>query len=162
MSEEVATIKAIPVQQYAGVRFSGKTAAKMAEEHRIMNGSLQATRGNNAPINLYSGNDTEYHFKHDIVDLVVGDTVVCDCTTGLAVGVVSSLNGEAGSSTRWLVQRVDMLAHQNRMERVAKRLAIRKLMDDRRKQLEDEALYRMMAERDPEMAKLIVQYYEEA
>ena len=55
-----------------------------------------------------------------------------------------------------------MVAHQVRMERVAKRLAIRKLMDDRRKQLEDEALYRMMAERDPEMAKLIVQYYEEA
>lgn len=32
-------------------------------------------------------------------------------------------------------------------------------MDDRRKQLEDEALYRMMAERDPEMAKLIEEYY---
>jgi hypothetical protein len=157
---EIATIQAIPVQKYAGVRFSGKTATRIAENERVYGGGGDS-KSDRTYIN-YNSNETEYHFKHDIIDLAIGDTVVCDCSTGLAVGVVSSLNGESKSSTRWLVQRVDMVAHQVRMERVAKRLAIRKLMDDRRKQLEDEALYRMMAERDPEMAKLIVQYYEEA
>jgi hypothetical protein len=143
--------KYAPMQKYCGVRFTGKTAQKVAGVV-----SQEATY-------YVGGNDTIYSFKHDI-DLQIGDTVVCDCTTGLAVGYVTTLTGgntvDKPISTRWIVQRVDMGIHKARLEKDTVKKEIRRKMDDRRKQLEDEALYRMMAERDPEMAKLIEQYYE--
>ena len=104
---------------------------------------------------------TPYTFNSDIEGLQIGDTVVCDCTTGLAVGEVVNFLAfdSSGKSSRWIVQKVDLKVHSERLEKQAERERIRGLMDMRKKQLEDEALYRMMAERDPEMAKLIALYY---
>lgn len=144
-----------PVQRYCGVRFGQKTAKAMLN---AQGKSIKDT----ISLDTDWTTDTIYTFKYDM-NLEVGDTVVCDCTNGLSVGVVVKIdmhdtNG-SGISTRWIVQKVDLEVHKERIAKDNKRKAIRCKMDDRRKQLEDEALYRMMAERDPEMARLIEEYY---
>ena len=105
--------------------------------------------------------DSVYSFNSDLKDLNVGDLVVCDCSTGYTIGSVVSIAqiDTSGRTSRWLVQKLDLTRHSERLALAKKQKELRGLMDLRRKQLEDEALYRMMAERDPEMAKLIAEYY---
>lgn len=146
MSEIALNTKPVPTQKYVGVRFTGKTG------QRVATGIANETY-------IPGGNtDMEYIFRRDI-EVEIGDLVVCDCGTGFAVGVVTRLTCGDIIPKRWMVQKIDIETHKIRLENDARRKAIRAKMDDRRKQLEDEALYRMMAERDPEMAELIKEYY---
>lgn len=98
-----------------------------------------------------------YSFRTDL-DLSVGDTVVCDTANGLTIGTVSDLEGNEPKATKWIVQRVDLDAHKKRLEKEKALNAIKKKMDERRKQLQDIQIYQLLAQTDPEMKTLLEQY----
>lgn len=106
--------------------------------------------------------DTIYTFKCDIPNIAVGDMVLCDTTKGFSVATIHNVDcyNASGRSSKWVVQKVDMDTHRKRVERDYRRQEIRARMDAHKKHLEDMAIYKMMADTDPEMAKLIAEYYE--
>lgn len=105
----------------------------------------------------------EYDFKYDKDDLKVGDTVVVDTQHGLQLAKVTTVIklavGERyDKATKWVVQKVDLTEHEARLEREKKAKEIKKQLEARRKKLEEIAVYQLLAEKDPEMAKLLEEY----
>lgn len=106
----------------------------------------------------FSSSSREYSFKTDLA-LEVGDQVVVDTSTGGAtLAVVSSIDGNYGRATRWVVQKVDMKAHRERIAREAKLLSLKQKMAVRREQLEDVNIYAQLAQQDPKMFELWNEY----
>jgi uncharacterized protein (DUF1919 family) len=100
-----------------------------------------------------------YDFKTDL-DLKEGDLVVCDTARGYNVGQVVGIKESSKSATKWIVCKVDLEAHQKRLEHEKKLAEIKAKMEQRRKKLESLQIYRMLAQEDPEMAKLLKEYEE--
>jgi sulfate adenylyltransferase subunit 1 (EFTu-like GTPase family) len=110
----------------------------------------------------FKGHPTEYIFSTDI-ELKVGDMVVCDTRYGLSIGEVINLEvseEQALKSCKWIVQRIDMAAHEARLEKVKRVGDIKRKMNNRKKKLEEEAIYAWMAKEDKEMAALWAEYKE--
>lgn len=107
----------------------------------------------------------EYDFKYDKDDLKVGDVVVVDTSRGLQVAKVTTITklaaGETYSkATKWVIQKIDLTEHNARLERERKAAELKKQLEARRKQLEDIAIYEVLAKEDPKMAELLEQYKE--
>jgi hypothetical protein len=101
-----------------------------------------------------------YHFKNDIEDLKKGDTVVVDTINGMAVGLVVGFEDASVKAEKWVVQKVDLEKHLERIERENKIKELKRKMEKRRKELEDIQLYVMLAKEDQEMAEMVKQLLE--
>jgi dolichyl-phosphate-mannose--protein O-mannosyl transferase len=111
----------------------------------------------------FKGSSTEYTFFTDLEDLKVDDYVVCDTRIGVSLGQVANLyvsEEQASKANKWIIQKVDMTAHEARMEKMKKAESIKRKMMNRKKKLEEEAIYQMMAKEDTEMAALLKEYKE--
>ena len=102
-----------------------------------------------------------YDFFTDL-ELKVGDVVVVDTQNGLQVAEVVDVDVDSSKATKWVVDKVDMEAHKARIEREKRLKEITQKMEARRKKLEKFEVYRMLAEKDDEMAELLKQYAEVA
>lgn len=100
-----------------------------------------------------------YHFLSDIEELAVGDTVVTDTTRGLQVGTVTSVSDTPSSkATKYIVQKVDMVKHEERKAKAKQQAELKKKMEARRKQLQENEIYRILAKEDEEMAKMLEEF----
>jgi hypothetical protein len=96
-----------------------------------------------------------YYFKNPIEDLEVGDYVVCDTSGGYSVGKVIGFKDSSAQATKFIVQRVDLAAHQERVEKQKKIDELKRQMEKRRKEIEDIQVYSLLAQADPEMATML-------
>lgn len=99
-----------------------------------------------------------YEFKTDIEDLHVGDYVVVDTSSGINVARVVEIKDYSNKATKWVIQKLDMTKHQERLEKEKKLKEIQAKMEARRKQLQELEIYRLLAKEDAEMAKLLEEY----
>lgn len=107
----------------------------------------------------FDGSYKDYAFKTDL-ELQGGDTVVCDTTHGLSIGKVVGFQDSSNLATKWILCKVDLEKHEERIKKEKKLKEIKKKMDLRRKQHEEITFYKMIAEKDEEMANLLKEYEE--
>jgi hypothetical protein len=107
----------------------------------------------------FPGSCTNYFFKAaDDVEWRENDYVVCDTAQGLSLGVIVDAcvpDKGAAKATKWIIQRIDMVAHRARMETEKQIQAIQSKLEKCRKQAEERVIYEMLAEKDPEAKKLL-------
>lgn len=101
-----------------------------------------------------------YHYANFEKDLAVGDT--CIVTYGadkIAVAkVVEFVENPDGEVALEVVTKVSMDDYETRVKSRAKAAELKAKMEARAKQLQDIALYQMLAKDDPDMAILLAEY----
>lgn len=106
----------------------------------------------------YKGNYQDYDFITDIKDLKPGDFVVTDSTNGYNVAEVKAIKDLTKKSKRWVVCKIDIESHKEKMAKQEQLKIIREKLEQKRKQIEETEVYVMLAQKDPEMAKLLEEY----
>jgi hypothetical protein len=99
-----------------------------------------------------------YSFFTDL-ELAPEDIVVVDTSNGPALARVDMMEkGINPKATKWVIDRVDMEAHEYRMAREKMEKELRKQLEKRRKELTDIEVYKQLAEKDEEMKTLLEAY----
>lgn len=106
-----------------------------------------------------------YAFKCGLTDkLLPGDLVVVDARSGLQITRVvkvvdRSLDTQAikqfNKAKAWVVCKVDMHDHKLRIQATERKQFIMQQLKERKEQMEEVAIYKMLAQTDSEAAKLI-------
>lgn len=107
--------------------------------------------------NTYS---KKYVFRNDIADLQIGDKVVVETQHGFSVGTVKSFLETSKIGTKFVVQKIDVEAHNKRLEREKKLATVKAKMEERRQKLQEIEIYKILAKEDSEMAKLLAELNE--
>lgn len=106
-----------------------------------------------------SGNSTIYAFFTDIDSLAINDDVVVDTQFGLSLGKIVETNKmKASNCTKWVITKVDLTEHKARLAREASLAEIESKLNARMKEIEKEMAFRIIAEKDSVMAKLLKEY----
>ena len=114
------------------------------------------TFGTNQPY----GVSKEYAYKTDL-DLEAGDIVVVKASELKLCTVVSIIedilvNAQiVNRATKWIVDKVDMSKHIARINRVERMDFIKNKLEEKKKAMEEIAIFEMLAKADPEAAKLL-------
>jgi hypothetical protein len=90
---------------------------------------------------------------------VSGDIVVVDVQNCPSTGIVVSRelsSMDLARACKWVIGKIDMTAHNNRLERERQLKAMNDKMEARVKSVEKYVKYRMLAQQDPEMARMYV------
>ncbi len=111
----------------------------------------------------YKGNPKVYQFRYEshTPELKSGDHVVVKSANGLDVAKVSHVimlpdHEDFGSrATAWVIQKVDMRAHDSRIERQARRKKLEEDIKARQEQLMSDYIRDIMAQTDPQMAAML-------
>lgn len=109
------------------------------------------------------GNPKKYNFLTNIEDLQAGDIVVVDTVNGFVLAEVVEYAEElkefgetfGNKRPKWVIQKVDVAAHEARLEKEKRLKDVKKLMEVERKKAEEKQIYRILAKENPEMAKLL-------
>ena len=109
--------------------------------------------------NGYSTNKT-YEYANFDPDLTVGDVcVVKSANHGFGIAKVEEILERNDIATqREIVAKVNADAYNERLANRAKAAELKTKMQERVKQLQDIALYKMMAENDPTMSEMLKEY----
>lgn len=104
----------------------------------------------------------DYHFLTDIEDLKRGDIVVVDTALGVNVAEVQEYVTKPYTEAvaKWVISKVDLKAHKQRVARERKLMKIKEQMDARKQELQDIQLYEFLAAQDDSMADLLNEYKE--
>ncbi|MNB69358.1 hypothetical protein D3C75_158870 [compost metagenome] len=90
-----------------------------------------------------------------------GEPVVCDTARGYSVGVIKSISDVKdnynGRATKWVVCKVDLQAHMERVQREEHARSIRAQLEAKQRQFEAQRMYNIMAQEDPEVAEMLAQ-----
>ncbi|MEG0579509.1 MAG: hypothetical protein RR490_06300 [Niameybacter sp.] len=103
------------------------------------------------------GQGKSYAFKNDIEGLEIGDTVVVDTRFGVSIAYVTKFLAESVMATKFLIQKVDLDAHKERLEKEQKLTDIKAKMEARRKELQELEVYQTLAKGDPVMASILAE-----
>lgn len=109
-------------------------------------------------------NDTNanrtYDYANYIPDLYEGDLcVVMSAQHGMGVAKVVEINHENDAPlSREIVCRIDPADYDRRVETRKKAAELKQKMQERAKKLQDIAIYKMLAEKDTEMAQLLAEF----
>lgn len=106
------------------------------------------------------GNGKGYAFKNDIEGLAIGDIVVVDTRFGVSIAYVQEFVVESKVATKFIIQKVDLEAHTERLEKEKKLAEMKAKMEARRKELQELEVYQVLAKGDPVMAKMLAGYAE--
>ena len=107
----------------------------------------------------YSGTKT-YDYANFDPELTVGDIcVVKSANHGLGIAKVEEIVDRNDITTqREIVAKVDTSAYDERVANRTKSVELKAKMQERVRQLQDIALYKIMAENDPTMSELLKEY----
>lgn len=110
-------------------------------------------------IKFEGGSNNLYTFRADN-DIYIDDLVVCDTANGYKVGQVVDLIPAISPSkiNKWVVCKIDLSAYRAKLEAEARLGVLKAKMEIRRKQLEQKAVYDMLAKGDAEMQALLEEY----
>lgn len=105
----------------------------------------------------FNGSEKFYDFKTDL-ELSVGDLVVCDTAVGYSIGNVVTLAPLKEVDYKWIVCKIDLTAHRQRLEKEANLQLIKSKMEIRKKQIDDSTMFSIYADKDDEMKALFEEY----
>lgn len=95
-------------------------------------------------------------------DVEVGDTVVVNTGHhGLAVAKIVTLDDSKLGKVRYnreVVCKVDLTAYEERKQRVARAAELKQAMDAKVKEMQNQAIYEMMSEKDPALKVMLDEY----
>lgn len=100
----------------------------------------------------------EYHYLTSEGDLQRDDKVVVDSANGLGIAIVEGYANHSQKASRWVVQKIDFTAHQQRKEKEKKMNILKAKMEKKRKALEELHIFQILAKEDEDMAKLLEEY----
>ena len=111
--------------------------------------------------------DDAYYFKTSVINLVVNDMVVVEDTNGyklmkvtqppLAKTLESKTIKKFNKATAWVVDKVDMAIHQHRIDSTDRKEFILKQLEEKKAQMEEVAIYKMLADQDADAALLLAE-----
>ncbi len=101
------------------------------------------------------GNEKDYSYLTDILDLTVGDTVVADTVNGYKTATVTTLCSSESNATRWIVCKVNIVAFKEKLDELKRKQLIVRQMKDRLDQVDLLARCEAAAKVDSEMARLV-------
>lgn len=104
-----------------------------------------------------------YQFSTDIDDLKKGDCLVVDTVNGPTVAYFVEYNDLPkfdSNKLKWVIQKIDMVSHDQRLQNEKRLNTIRDKMENRRKQLEEIQIFKILAKEDKDMEKLLNEYNE--
>ena len=109
----------------------------------------------------FKENPKQYMFKcYDAVR--IGDLVVVDTRLGFNVATVTEIEPEHRNypigDLREVVQVVDMAPFNERKAKAEKLKELKKKMDQKVKELQDLAVYEMLAEKDPDLREMLNEF----
>lgn len=107
----------------------------------------------------FPNNSKEYVFLTDL-KLEEGDSVVVDTRHGLTVAKFVDYTSEPFTSIglKWIVQKIDLKAHENRLRFEAELKEIEMEMEKRRNEIGELQVWRMIAREDEIMSKILKKY----
>ena len=117
-----------------------------------------------ASVRFPNGTNTDKLYSYALYDdkIQPGDTVVVKTGHhGLAVAEVAAIGAENAAPVKYgreIVSRVDLSAFEERRERGKKIAELKKQMDSKVQELQQEAIYEMLAQKDEGLAKLLTEY----
>lgn len=116
-----------------------------------------------ASIRFLNGNtDSTFHYALYDAEVKPGDTVVVKTGHhGLSVAEVVEIDAGNAASVKFgreIVARVDFSAYEARKDRAKKIAELKRQMDAKVEELQQEAIYEMLAEQDAGLAKLLADY----
>ncbi len=106
----------------------------------------------------------EYNFVTDLEGLVKGDKIVVDTVNGIQIAEFIKYDslgfGEEGKKmpVKWVVQKIDLEGHNQRVEAAAKVQKLKAMMEAKRKKAQELEIYEILAKNDPDMAKLVEEF----
>ena len=105
---------------------------------------------------LIDGNCYKYYtFLTSDETLEVGDKVVAETVHGLVIGTVKGYAIDNAKATKWIIQKIDMSAHEERQANKKRVAAIKKKLAARRKEIEEQEVLKLLAAKDEEFAELL-------
>ncbi|MCZ4246850.1 hypothetical protein BXO87_01740 [Bacillus sp. GZB] len=99
-----------------------------------------------------------YDFKNCLEGISIGDSVVVDTRNGVRAGTVVGFKNNSKLADRWVIQRVDLEGHKERLEKEKEKNSLKIQMENRRKELEELEVYQSLADNDKTMADLLNNY----
>lgn len=106
----------------------------------------------------FQGNSQVYDFFTDL-DLQVDDLVVCDTAIGFSTAKVAIIRDNASQICRkWIVQKIDIVAHKARLEHQKAIDQLMQQMNARKVEIERTMTFQILAKEDKQMAELFDQY----
>lgn len=111
--------------------------------------------------NNWGGKPKRYSYLTDIEDLKEGDPIIVDANGSYVVAYFHDYEA-TGRGTKWIIDKIDIERHKKLIDqeqayqaREKERQAIKQQMIARKNKLEEEAIFKLLAETDPVMAELI-------
>lgn len=92
------------------------------------------------------------------LDLVVGDKAIVESPSGFAVVNVIDVDCQNIKASKWIVDKVDFTAYDERKARQERLHDLKKSMDKKRKELDEFEIFAYYASKDAEMASLYNEY----
>lgn len=120
-----------------------------------------------ALVKFVQGVNTTKNYAFALFDdtVAVNDTVLVDTTNGYGVAVVNEIHGkvdyeELGCSlpTREVICKIDFTAFDERKNKRAKAIKLKKDMDNMVKSLQEIAVFELLAEKSPELKAMLDEY----
>lgn len=101
----------------------------------------------------------KYDYYTTLEGLKIGDRVICPTCYGFSIGVVCSTTQSATvMPTKVVTQMVDETSGEELAKNIERKNELRKQMMKRKKELEEETIWQLLAERDPQMKQLLDEY----
>jgi ribosomal protein L14E/L6E/L27E len=94
----------------------------------------------------------------DNIVLVSGDNVVCDTVRGFSVGEVVETKQYSNKATKYIIQKVDLTAHANRLRNKMEKEKLLIEMRKRAESLSEIDKFSYLAQNDGEMSKMLKRY----
>ena len=105
-----------------------------------------------------------YTYMTDIRDIQVGDKLVVEVSQDLKVVTVVQTEGLTpamrNKAHAWVVAKVDVQGHIDRVQRMQKAQEIRNILRERKEQVEESLIYQHLAQTDPEIGKLMQELHD--
>lgn len=103
---------------------------------------------------VFKNDSRVFDFKTDM-ELQEGDTVVCHTEQGLSVGAVVVLLDNSIKATKWVVDRVNLTGHQERLMREERKKQLIAQLRHNQKKLSEIEQFSKLAEMHPESKVLL-------
>lgn len=105
-------------------------------------------------------NGKQYVFKC-AEEVSEGDLVVCETSRGFGVGRVCSIEirkSRIEQANAWIICKLDLSAHLERLKTEARLNELKSQMLERKKELDEEMIFMLLAEKDPSMKAMLEEF----
>ena len=149
--------KVNPASQYGQFYFEPKQLDIINEKETIiMTGNYRI-----AEVQFLEGTNANHKYSYACYDLSIVEGDICVVKTahhGLSIAKVVGFIDSDEELTREIVCRADFTDYNKRVEARKRMAELKDLMNTRAKQLQDVALFKMLAKDDPDMAGMLKEY----